>query len=76
MIVTVAEFKSKCLELKDSVNRTGEVVTITKRGRIVAELRTPYGDAPKYSGPGFAKGELIIVGDIIEPIDVEWEAMQ
>lgn len=35
----VAEFKARCLQIIDEVDRNGESVTITKRGRPVAELR-------------------------------------
>ncbi|MBS1725205.1 MAG: type II toxin-antitoxin system prevent-host-death family antitoxin [Armatimonadetes bacterium] len=76
MVITATEFKAKCLELLDHVNRTGEVLKITKRGKIVAELRAPEPDLRAHSGPGFAKGEFSIVGDIMSPIEVKWEAMK
>jgi prevent-host-death family protein len=34
-----AEFKKHCLRILDEVERTGEPVTITKRGHPVAEIR-------------------------------------
>ncbi len=34
-----AEFKTHCLRILDEVERTGETVTITKRGHPVAEIR-------------------------------------
>ena len=34
-----AEFKAHCLRILDEVERTGETVTITKRGHPVAEIR-------------------------------------
>ena len=72
--ITATEFKAKCLELMDTVNRTGETFQITKRGKVVAELRAP--ETKKPFGPGFAKGEFEIIGDIMAPYDVEWEAMR
>lgn len=75
MLISATEFKSKCLELLDRVDQTGEVITITKRGKIVAELRSPNQKRTQFSGPGSAKGEFEIVGDIMEPLDVEWEAL-
>ncbi|MFQ5938647.1 MAG: type II toxin-antitoxin system Phd/YefM family antitoxin, partial [Alphaproteobacteria bacterium] len=36
--VKAGEFKAKCLKIMDQVAATGEVVTITKRGRPVAQL--------------------------------------
>ncbi len=38
-IIRAAEFKAHCLRILDEVERTGEPVTITKRGRPVGELR-------------------------------------
>ena len=71
--ITATEFKAKCLELMDTVNRTGETFQITKRGKVVAELRVP--ETKKPFGPGFAKGEFEIIGDIMAPYDVEWDVM-
>lgn len=76
MEINATEFKAKCLELLDRVGQTGEVITVTKRGKVVAELRAPYGVETRPAGPGFAKGQVQIVGDIMEPIDVEWEALK
>ncbi len=39
MDISVTEFKAKCLSLIDQVNKTGETLIITKRGKQVAELR-------------------------------------
>jgi prevent-host-death family protein len=44
MKVAAAEFKAKCLALIDRVRERGEPITITKRGRVVAQL-VPAGDA-------------------------------
>jgi len=48
MKVNATEFKAKCLALIDRVHAKGEVVTITKRGRVVAKLvgETQVGDRP------------------------------
>jgi len=45
---------------------------ITKRGRPVSRL-VPYRERPA-SLIGLYAGQVKILGDIIEPIDVEWEA--
>ena len=42
-VVTVTEFKAKCLALLDEVSQQGGVITVTKRGRplaTVAPVRT------------------------------------
>ena len=70
--ISAAEFKAKCLELMDKVNETGTSITVTKRGRpvaILAPARTTHRPAA-----GFAKQTLRILGDIVGPIDVEWDA--
>ncbi len=70
--VTASEFKAKCLKLVDQVAETGETLVITKNGRPTAELGPVKKRADTLSG--LHKGR--IKGDIISPIDVEWEAEQ
>ena len=74
IVISATEFKAKCLQLLDQVSRTGERIQVTKRGKVVAELG-PYGDGGRsHALPGFAKGKIRILGDIISPIeDVPWE---
>jgi prevent-host-death family protein len=69
-----SEFKAKCLALLDEVERTGDRLVITKKGKPVAEL-VPHRPA-KRDAFGILKGRVEIVGDIISPIDVEWEALK
>ncbi|HLK13517.1 MAG TPA: type II toxin-antitoxin system prevent-host-death family antitoxin [Fimbriimonadaceae bacterium] len=76
MIVTATEFKAKCLHLLDLVNMTGTRVQVTKRGKVVAELGPSKEASSQYARAGILKGRLEIVGDIIEPLDVEWEALK
>lgn len=70
--VKASEFKAKCLQLMDDVAKTGESLLITKRGRPVAELR------PARLRPstlfGAHRGQIEIKGDIVAPLDLEWEA--
>jgi len=70
--VKVSEFKAKCLKLMDEVADSGEEIVITKNGRPVSRV-VPYREKPK-SLFGIDKGRIEILGDIIEPLDVEWEA--
>ena len=72
--IKASEFKAKCLALMDEVARTGEPVLVTKNGKPVAELR-PHRPRSK-SVLGVWKDRLIVKGDIISPIDVEWEALK
>ena len=73
-IIKASEFKAKCLALLDEVERTGETLVITKKGKPVAEV-APHKPANR-SPFGVWKGQVEILGDIISPIDVEWEALK
>ncbi len=71
--VAAGEFKAKCLKLIDEVAETRKPLVITKRGKPVAEV-IPIrlqGDLV-----GSMRGSVLWEGDIISPIDVEWEAMK
>jgi prevent-host-death family protein len=70
--IKASEFKAKCLKLMDEVAETEETIVITKNGRPVAQLG-PVVERPK-TLLGLHKGQITILGDIIEPIDEEWEA--
>ena len=67
-----SEFKAKCLKLMDEVAESGDEIIITKNGQPVAKL-APYRERPK-NWFGRDQDKLRILGDIISPIDVEWEA--
>ena len=67
-----SEFKAKCLKLMNEVAESGAEYVITKNGRPVSRL-VPYRKKPK-SLFGIDRGRLEILGDIDEPLDVEWEA--
>lgn len=73
MEIKAGEFKAKCLELMDRVAETREEIIITKRGKPIAKL-VPLSDAPERDLFGYMKGTAVQLGDIISPIDVEWEA--
>ena len=72
--IPAGEFKAKCLKLLDEVAETRETLVITKRGRPVARL-VPV-SAQHRDIVGSMKGSVTILGDIISPLDVEWDAMK
>lgn len=72
--IKASEFKAKCLNLMDQVNRTGNSITVTKRGKPVVEI-VPARAKPR-SILGLMRGQIKITGDIVAPLDVEWEAMK
>ena len=71
--IKASEFKAKCLKLMDEVAETGEEIIITKNGRLVARLVPCRAKFEEFFGAD--KGKIEILGDIISPIEVEWEAM-
>ena len=74
--ITATEFKAKCLQLMDTVSQTGEIIQITKHGKPLVQLGPIPIEPQKTFKRGFAKGEFKIIGDILAPIDVEWDAMK
>ena len=71
-VMKASEFKATCLRVMDEVEKTGEPVLITKNGRPVSKL-VPVRVRPETLF-GVMKGRVRIMGDIISPLDVEWEA--
>jgi len=71
--IAAGEFKAKCLKLIDEVAEKRKPLVITKRGKPVAEVVPipPQGDLV-----GSMRGSVLWEGDIISPIDAEWEAMK
>lgn len=70
--VAASEFKARCLEIMDEVERTGAEVVITKHRRPVARLVPVREEPARFSGS--LKGAILFEGDLISPIDVEWSA--
>jgi prevent-host-death family protein len=74
--LSATEFKSRCMAVMDSVQKTKEAVLITKRGRPVAKLVRAE-EAPR-EFLGRLEGIVRVVGDIespIEPLDA-WNALR
>ncbi len=70
--IKASEFKAKCLRIMDEVSETGEPVTITKNGNPVAEL-VPIRRKPKKLF-GAMKSTILHMGDVVSPVDADWEA--
>lgn len=73
--IQASEFKAKCLALMDQVALSGEPMVITKNGKPVVQLN-PYRPPRASSLIGLHKGQGEILGDIISPIDADWDALQ
>ncbi len=70
--IKASEFKAKCLKLMDQVAETGETLVITKNGHPVAELRPAKRRLESLFGAH--RGLIEITGDIVAPLDEDWEA--
>ena len=74
-VMKASEFKAKCLAVMDEVAQTGQAVVVTKNGKPVVDL-VPHKPKSERGLFGLLKGDLVIKGDIMSPIDVEWDAMK
>ncbi len=72
-MIGAAEFKANCLRILAEVQRTGEPVTVTKRGKPMAEIKAVEPkERPKLLF-GCMKGKIL--GDIESPAyDGPWNA--
>ena len=68
-MITATEFKAKCLQLLDEVQKTGEDLVISKRGRPVARVVSD-----KAAKPWLAlRGKGRFTSDPFEPVLKEME---
>lgn len=72
MEIAAGQFKAQCLQLMDRVKNTHEEIVITKHGRPVAKL-VPMDERHSSSFIGYMKGSVVVSGDIIAPVDADWE---
>lgn len=72
--VSVSRFKATCLELMRKVKATGQPLLITRNGEPVAQLIPPPATpaTPDWIGSGVGTGRIL--GDVVSPLEVEWEA--
>lgn len=69
--IKASEFKAKCLKLMDEVADRGVEIVITKNGRPVSRL-VPY-HKEKSSMFGRDRDRIRILGDVISPLEVDWD---
>lgn len=73
MQIAAGQFKAQCLQLMDQVQQSREEIVITKHGKPVAKL-VPVDESEPRSILGYLQGTVEIVGDIVSPLEEEWEA--
>jgi prevent-host-death family protein len=69
-----SECKAKFLGVLDEVASKHERIIVTKNGKPVAEI-VPFIQKPK-TLLGAMKDSITILGDLDEPLGVEWEALK
>jgi prevent-host-death family protein len=69
--INAAAFKARCLALIDEVAESGQPITVTKRGKAKVQI-VAVREKPK-TLIGATKGTFRIVGDIVGPIDDEYD---
>jgi len=66
------KFKAECLKIMDVVKQTKQPIMITKRNVPIAKLVPIEEKEERYYGK--MKGTIHVKGDLISPIDEEWDA--
>lgn len=69
--IGAGDFKAKCLQLLDEVALTKESLVITKRGKPVAKLVPVPSEIDLY---GALEGSVVWEGDIVSPLENDWDA--
>jgi prevent-host-death family protein len=64
--ISVSQFKANCSALVEQVRKTKRSIQITRRGKVIAEIRPVASE--KSRGLGRMKGTAEIVGDIVSPV--------
>lgn len=65
--MSATEFKARCLALLDEVATTGEVITVLKHGKPVAQLVPAVPRTGGFPQDGLA-GSVEFIGDVIDPV--------
>ncbi|KTT70762.1 type II toxin-antitoxin system Phd/YefM family antitoxin [Sphingomonas endophytica] len=72
-MVGITEFKAKCIALLDEMERSGESLTITRRGKPSLMLSAREVRPVRDDVIGSLKGTVTLHGDIVGPVDPDWE---
>jgi prevent-host-death family protein len=73
-VLSASEFKSKYAAYLEEIEKSGESITITKRGRPVAVLGPVKRKPLKWPGNSW-KGKARILGDIVNT-NIRWECAE
>jgi prevent-host-death family protein len=73
-IVPIGELKVHCYKILEQARKDNKKLIITKRGNPIAEIIPTPIKPEKRSLLGSLQDKAKINGDLLEPIDVRWEA--
>jgi antitoxin (DNA-binding transcriptional repressor) of toxin-antitoxin stability system len=73
-VIKASIFKAQCLELMDTIARTGDTLVITKRGRPVAQVG-PVIDRPT-TLIGLHKGSVSMKDDLVASVAEPWDVAE
>lgn len=71
MKIGAGEFKAKCLKLMSDLQKYHGEIIVTKFGKPIAKM-IPVDSEPEKPIFGILEDSLIIVGDIVKPIEEKW----
>ena len=72
--MAISKFKAQALKIVDQVAQNKEPITITKRGRPLAQI-IPYQDESSMAQPGNLEDSFVFEEDIVSPSGENiWEA--
>ena len=74
--INISEFKAKCLAILERIARTGERVTILKRGKAIAQILPAVSGGETYPQQTL-RGTVEFVGNVLDPVvdAQDWEAL-
>ncbi|MDP6779664.1 MAG: type II toxin-antitoxin system Phd/YefM family antitoxin [Candidatus Latescibacteria bacterium] len=70
--VPAGKFKTHCLSLLAEVADTHKTLVVTKHGKPLAQVIPMVADSAPGENP--LKGTVVFERDIVDPVEVEWEA--
>ena len=72
--IPAGKFKAQCLAILDNVASSHEPIIVTKYGKPVVQV-IPYSSS-KGTSKNPLKNSILFEKNIIDPIDVQWEATE
>lgn len=74
-VIAVSDLRSNLMRVLKEIER-GSTIDITSRGKVIAKLVPPEYNQAKAKERLKEIGKKASVGDIISPVDAEWEALK